>query len=58
MGLPDQVKERNDDSPEAIEASRQKRLAALKATFGLWKNRADVPQDGVEYQEGLRSEWR
>jgi hypothetical protein len=39
------------------EAARRRRLAALKAAEGLWMNRTDVPRDGVEAQEQLRSEW-
>lgn len=40
------------------ESSRQRRLTALQAAQGLWKDRTDVPKDGVEYQEQLRDEWR
>lgn len=42
---------------DPLEAARRRRLAALKAAEGLWKNRTDVPKDGVEAQEQLRSEW-
>ena len=37
--------------------ARARRLAALKAAEGLWKDRTDVPKDGVEAQEQLRAEW-
>lgn len=41
-----------------IEAARSRRLAALEAAEGLWKDRTDIPKDGVKAQEQLRSEWR
>ena len=28
--------------------------AALSATFGLWRDRTDLPDDGVEYVDQLR----
>ncbi|MFP5390173.1 MAG: hypothetical protein ACLGI6_01300 [Gammaproteobacteria bacterium] len=40
------------------EAARQRRAAALKAAEGLWKDRTDLPKDGVQAQEQLRNEWR
>ena len=43
------------DSPQA---RRQRRLALLQPAEGLWKDRDDIPKDGVEYQRQLRSEWR
>ncbi|WP_154668225.1 hypothetical protein [Pseudoduganella violaceinigra] len=46
------------DLSSALEERRCRRMAALKAAEGLWKNRADIPQDGVEYQDQLRDEWR
>ncbi len=39
------------------EERRRRRIAALKAAEGLWKNRTDIPKDGLEYQEQLRAEW-
>jgi hypothetical protein len=39
------------------EARRRRLRAALAAAEGLWKDRQDVPKDGVEYQEQLRAEW-
>lgn len=41
----------------AQDAARQRRLAALKAAEGLWKDRADIPKDGVQSQEEMRAEW-
>lgn len=29
----------------------------LRAAFGLWKDRTDIPTDGLEYQLAIRSEW-
>jgi hypothetical protein len=40
------------------EEQQRRRLEAVKRAEGLWKNRDDVPKDGVEYQEKLRSEWQ
>ncbi|WP_373988893.1 hypothetical protein [Duganella sp. BuS-21] len=40
-----------------LEAKRRRLAAALKAAEGLWKDRTDMPKDGVQYQEQLRSEW-
>ncbi|MGV7208324.1 hypothetical protein ACLB1G_10775 [Oxalobacteraceae bacterium A2-2] len=37
------------------EARRRRRQAAM-LTFGAWKGRTDIPLDGVEYQELMRSE--
>lgn len=59
MSTPDQLTDLEeranvDMSPAA---RRQRRLAALEAAQGLWKNRKDIPTDGVEYQEQLRAEW-
>jgi len=46
------------DAPvDRLLAARQRRLTALKAAEGLWKNRTDVPKDGVKAQEQLRAEW-
>jgi hypothetical protein len=41
-----------------IEEQQRRRADALKAAEGLWRNRTDIPLDGVEYQEQIRSEWR
>ncbi|MES2165031.1 MAG: hypothetical protein V4476_28075 [Pseudomonadota bacterium] len=41
-----------------MDAKRRRLVAALKAAEGLWKDRTDIPKDGVEYQEQLRAEWR
>jgi hypothetical protein len=55
------------DEPQAVpimrpsgtlEEQRRRRAEALKAAEGMWKGRTDIPLDGVEYQEQLRSEWR
>lgn len=31
--------------------------AALEAGFGIWKDKLDVPVDGLEYQLAVRAEW-
>lgn len=41
-----------------LDEQRRRRAEALKAAEGIWKNRADMPRDGVAYQEQLRDEWR
>jgi hypothetical protein len=46
-----------ETKPSALAASRMRRAAALKAAEGLWKDRTDIPKDGVEYQNQLRAEW-
>jgi hypothetical protein len=38
------------------ELARQRRLAKMLKAEGLWKNRTDIPKDGVAYQEELRAE--
>lgn len=43
-------------SPEST--ALEKRAAALKSVFGIWKDRQDVPEDGLAYQQGMRAEWR
>ena len=44
-------------APNTLAANRARRAAALKAAEGLWKDRTDIPKDGVEYQNQLRAEW-
>lgn len=44
-------------APDPLAQARTRRMAALMAAEGLWKGRADLPQDGVQAQEQLRSEW-
>lgn len=43
-------------SAAQLEAERQERLRALKLMFGAWKGRTDIPNDGLVFQEELRSE--
>lgn len=40
-----------------LEQQRSRRAEALKKIEGMWKDRADIPKDGVEYQNQIRSEW-
>ena len=37
---------------------RLRRLAALAAAEGIWRDRTDIPLDGVLYQNQLREEWQ
>jgi hypothetical protein len=39
-------------------AAHKRRTAALKSVFGIWKDRKDAPQDGLDYQQEMRAEWR
>ena len=39
------------------EEDRARRLQLLLGTFGIWKGRPDLPQDGLEYQLEMRAEW-
>jgi hypothetical protein len=46
------------DTPiDPLKQARHRRTAALKAAEALWKNRLDVPKDGVQAQQEPRSEW-
>ncbi|MFD2365468.1 hypothetical protein [Pseudoduganella sp. GCM10020061] len=40
-----------------LEEQKRRRAEALKAVEGMWKERTDIPLDGVEYQEQIRNEW-
>ncbi len=43
---------------ERLKAERQAKLrAALKALEGIWKDRTDIPKDGVEFERMLRDKW-
>lgn len=53
-GEPDEAVQRPE---EALAQARARRLAALKAAEGMWKDRTDIPLDGIKAQEQLRAEW-
>ncbi len=38
------------------EDQKRLRAEALRVAEGMWKNRNDIPLDGVAYQEQIRSE--
>jgi hypothetical protein len=40
-----------------LEEQQRRRAEALKAAEGLWSNCTDIPLDGVQYQEQIRTEW-
>lgn len=50
-----------DSAGTAVDASaevkRAKRLAAVMAMHGIWKDDPTKPQDGVDYQREVRAEW-
>jgi hypothetical protein len=41
----------------ALLQARARRLVALKAAEGMWKDRTDMSLDGLKAQEQLRTEW-
>jgi hypothetical protein len=51
------------NKPELPEATapqvddRARRLAILRQTAGMWKDRTDIPKDGLQYQLEARAEW-
>lgn len=36
---------------------QRRREEAIRRAEGLWKDRTDIPKDGVEYQEKIRGDW-
>lgn len=46
----------NRKAPETDEEGRQRRLVALRKVAGIWKDRTDIPTDGLEYQRYMRNE--
>lgn len=42
----------------STDARRAKRLAAVMAVHGIWKDDPTKPQDGAAYQREVRAEWR
>jgi hypothetical protein len=45
-------------TPGARAEARKLRLASLRRVAGIWANRADIPADGLQYEQELRNEWR
>lgn len=43
--------------PDTVEGRRARRMNALKAVAGLWKDREDLPAEALEYQRAMRAEW-
>ncbi|SFV17779.1 hypothetical protein [Pseudoduganella namucuonensis] len=48
----------NAQATQLADPDRQRRLAVASKILGLWKDRTDIPKDGLEYQEEMRAEWR
>lgn len=44
--------------PDTAEGRKARRKAALDRAFGMWRNRTDIPKDGLEYERMMRDEWR
>lgn len=42
---------------EQPDDDRARRLEVLMGTFGMWKGRQDLPQDGLAYQREMRADW-
>lgn len=47
--------ERHEVRP--LDPVKAKRMEALSKCFGLWKDRTDIPKDGLEYQRMMREGW-
>lgn len=45
------------NSPEAVQARRDARKAAMTHSFGMWKDDPTKPKDGVAFQKKMRAEW-
>jgi hypothetical protein len=41
---------------ETVAEGRQRRLNAVRKVAGLWKDRQDIPTDGLEYERLMRNE--
>lgn len=44
-------------APDSDMAETSRRRALLQRTAGMWKDRVDVPKDGLRYQREERAEW-
>lgn len=51
------VQNADPNSPEAVQARRDARKAAMTHSFGMWKDDPTKPKDGVAYQKKMRAEW-
>jgi hypothetical protein len=43
---------------ETIDARRARRAEALKHIAGIWANRLEIPEDGLEYERATRDQWQ
>lgn len=50
-------KPKEAETANPMEGQRQKRLQAIDLIFGIWRDRTDIPKDGLAYQEKMRAEW-
>lgn len=60
--VPDEKDQREEQetvlkAEDTLAQARARRLAALQAAEGLWKDRTDISKDGVKAQKQLRDEW-
>jgi hypothetical protein len=46
-----------DAIPPDAQTLKARRDAAMTATFGLLKGKGVLPQDGLEFEREMRSEW-
>ena len=48
----------NSNKANTDESARLLRHATLDAAFGMFKGKDVFPQDGLEFQDEMRAEWR
>lgn len=41
---------------ETVAQGQQRRLNAVRKVAGIWKDRQDIPTDGLEYERLMRNE--
>ena len=51
------LKEISKSAVQSPDVDRVRRLEVLMGTFGMWKGKGDMPQDGLQYQLEARAEW-
>lgn len=51
----DELLASQDDDGRIILAAKAEMVQALDEAFGIWADRTDIPKDGVEYVNQIRS---
>ena len=49
--------EKPESANDTLKSVREKRTEVLNKMFGIWKDRADIPE-GLQFQQAMRDEWR